>query len=344
MTEKNMKRTLFLKIIFIIIFHFPIYPKNSENSEIEDRENEFNSTDEKPQLQDRKKISDDGSSIANGSKETKSNFQLIIRKQRTTIESYESQRFNEFFPNYVGRANNKSNNMYYGIRQEKKEWGANLEYNFFEIHKPNLSKYSPYCFQSQCISAPRRIGSYYRANAEINILKNIYSDKISIGGGLRHIQSSLDLNYPFSWVVRMGARFLGPQISFRFKTPQLYGLFLSGKIDYFYMLGKMKFETDEIYGGVYYGTDGRIIDSRTSAESRGAEIGLAINWSISESVTASFGFDTLNARIKPKSKDTVSSVPYDFREDIFHNIRARQLGELYHDRLWTEYFQVTLKL
>ncbi|MCB1194103.1 MAG: hypothetical protein KDK90_26945 [Leptospiraceae bacterium] len=176
-------------------------------------------------------------------------LELILRRQSTTLYPYEQSRFHEFYPWYINRVNNKSKNLYFGFNYSFPKIDSYMDYSFMEIKKANLSMNKTYCnggYYAYCRETPFSVGDYYRMESDLNFMRYIYSDKISLGGGLRHIQSNLSLVYPNSYNLYMGSKSIGPQISLKFKTSKLVGIYLSGKLNAFYLFGKLLLESSYV--------------------------------------------------------------------------------------------------
>ncbi|TGK14267.1 hypothetical protein [Leptospira stimsonii] len=219
---------------------------------------------------------------------------------------------------------------------------AYLEGSFYELKKADLSKEVIYCNRKGpgCYESPYSIGSYYRFESELNFVKNILSDKVGLGVGLRGINSNLSLKNPYIFDLYLRSASIGPQITLRFKTGSWLGLYLSGEIDYFYLRSEQYMKSGYIDSGTF--ADANIIDQTHPAIYKGTELGLALNYSVTENITVGFGGTTLYAIVIPKSKDVVS---YNSINDFDLNFRVRSIyPSNYRDRISTTYVQISFKL
>ena len=334
-----MKKCIILMLAYLLL-SCDLYSQDADTDQNSSNKENFPEMEKMPQNTD----SEEKEKTADADLTRGKNIQSIVRKQESSVKPYESEKYYESYPYLHNSSKNKTGSLFFSLRKNIENWNAFIELNYLEIRKADLSRENVYCYYYLCSNLGRKVGNYFRANTETNLLKKFYKDRLSLGGGLRHIKSNLDYNYSYAFNVRSGSNFLGPQISFRFQTPDLWGFYISGKIDYFYLQGILNYRSGEMYSRIYEGAFGRGIDSKVRAYSLGSEIGFALNWKLNETVEFAYGLEVFDARIKPKTKEKVSSIPYDFWSDLSNNITARQLGDSYPDKIKSIYLQVMLRM
>ncbi|RHX83656.1 hypothetical protein [Leptospira stimsonii] len=267
-------------------------------------------------------------------------YELIIRRQSSVIETLESKWFEEKYPFFIDNRNKRTTNIYFGFKFFLPKINSYLETNFFELKKSNLSKTTIYCSNDDCYVKDYSIGSYYRFDTELNLIWNVFSDKVGIGGGLRYINSNLSLNQGDSFFLYLGSHSYGPQISLRFRTPAFYNLYLSGKFNYFYLFGDLVIRNgyQDSRNSLGYNN----FDEATRSTYIGKELEVALNYSISDQIVISWGAGVLGAVARPRSKDVHS---LDSSYDLSRNLGLRVFGGLeYVDYIYNAFIQISFKM
>lgn len=244
--------------------------------------------------------------------------------------------FNDSFPAYYGRVNNRSQNTYLGLKYQLSKIDSYLESSFYEITRPDFGKNVRIC-NNGCVDTVFDTGAYYRAEGEMNFLKNLIKDRVSIGGGIRYIHSNLTDNNRYSYLIHYDSKSFGPQFSIRLRTKEFGGFFFSFALDLFYLRGSILNRVHNLYqyspGGYYeYST-------RNNSIYRGTEFEVAANYCLTESIVITGGLQLINARVIPNSKDVISN---DSIHDLNQNFRSRANAN-YYDSLSTIYLQITLR-
>ncbi|MBM9578889.1 hypothetical protein JWG45_17220 [Leptospira sp. 201903070] len=267
-------------------------------------------------------------------------YELILRRQSFAIDPLESNWFEEKYAFYIGSRNKRTTSIYFGLKFFLPKINSYIETNFFELKKSNLSKSTLYCSNDDCYVKDYSIGSYYRFDSELNLIWNVYSDKVGIGGGLRYINSNLSLNQRDSFFLYLGSHSYGPQVSLRFRTPAFYDFYLSGKFNYFYLFGDLVLRNGYRDPRSFLGYND--IDNETKSTYIGKELEVVLNYSISDQIVISWGAGILGAVAKPKLKDIRS---FDPSNDLSNNLRLRVYGgQEYVDYIYNAFLQVSFKI
>ncbi|MGJ4789205.1 hypothetical protein [Leptospira koniambonensis] len=270
---------------------------------------------------------------------TSKKLHLIFRRQGNRLHPLESAAFSERYPAYHGDENNRTNNLYVGFKYPVLKWDSYLDGSFYELKKGELSKEVFYCNPETCYPSDYSIGSYYRSESQLNLIKNIFSEKVGIGAGIRYINSNLSLNFPNNYDLYIGSASMGPQITFRYQTPELYGFSISAKLDYFHLLGTYIFKNSYESRNAPLGFN-KYSNLRAS-EYKGTDFSLALNYSVTENIMISLGGSFLNAYMTPNTKDVYS---FDPNYDLRRNLENRLNGSSYIDRIYSGYLQIVLKI
>ena len=274
-------------------------------------------------------------------KKSEKKFELILRRQFSTIESLESNYFQERYPAYHDDVNNKTRTTNFGFKYQIEKLNSYLDFSMYELRKANLSKSVIYCgYTTPCHESSYSIGSYYRFESDLNIIKNLSSDKIGFGGGLRYVNSSLSLSFPNDYSLYVRSTSVGPQLSFRYKTPDWLGFSFGGKFDYFYLFGSFLAENTYTTSATTLGFN-RIYNQRPSTYI-GKEYSLFFNYKATEDVSLTLGYSMIIAKVTPSTKDVQSLDPnYDLRQNLRINA---EYGRNYQDRIFSAYLQASIRI
>ncbi|TGM12987.1 hypothetical protein EHQ81_12090 [Leptospira selangorensis] len=277
------------------------------------------------------------------SKEKKSEkkLELILRRQFSMIDPLESNYFQERYPAYYGNVNNKTSATNFGFKYQIEKINSYFDFSMYELRKANLSKSIIYCgYTTPCSENSYNIGSYYRFESDFNIIKNLLSDKVGFGGGIRYVNSSLSLGFPNDYYLYVRSTSMGPQLSLRYKTPDWLGFSFGGKIDYFYLFGSFLVENTYTTDKSVLGFN-RIYNQRPSTYI-GKEYSIFFNYKATEDVSFTLGYSTIVATVTPTTKDVQSLDPnYDLRQNLRNNT---EYGRHYQDRIFSTYLQVSIKI
>lgn len=267
-------------------------------------------------------------------------YELILRRQSSVIEPLESKWFEEKYAFFVDNRNKRTTNIYFGFKFFLPKINSYVETNFFELKKSNLSKSTLYCSKDDCYVKDFSVGSYYRFDTELNLIWNVYGDKVGIGGGLRYINSNLSLNQGDSFYLYLGSHSFGPQLSLRFRTPSFYNFYISGKFNYFYLFGDLVIRNG--YGDPRTFLGYNVLDNESKSTYIGKELEVVLNYSISDQIVISWGAGILGAVAKPKTKDLHS---FDPSYDLARNLGLRVFGGLqYTDYIYNAFVQISFKI
>ncbi|MGE8723281.1 hypothetical protein ACO2KH_18300 [Leptospira terpstrae] len=248
---------------------------------------------------------------------------LTFIRNSTYLYPYEKYEFRDTIGGYRNKTNETVNNFEFSFKKRLENSNFSIYTDFFEFNKRAFSQQFDYYQNNQLVAtSPVSIGDYFRSQIRTGFLYSLTSTiNFNLIIGARYVKSELTDQYPFSYSIRFGQKYIGPEIGFEYQTDKFANFFLATKISFFQLYGR-------IYNNYYFtalnSDQGYInVNIKPYAKYIGNEIYVKAGYYFSDNIFMTIGLKSIVARILPDDMRVYSG---DSRYDTLQNIEYGSRG------------------
>ncbi|TGM60602.1 hypothetical protein EHQ94_10935 [Leptospira meyeri] len=266
------------------------------------------------------------------------NLQIFYRRNSSSMNTFEEELYTKTFTGYVERNKREPISSFdIGIRKKINDTNIFIEAEFSELKKGAYPIGRFFCSRegSFCNETSTPAGTYYRSQTRAALLYEIIPNSLRLSGGIRYLYSELADGFRFQYSLKFGQKYLGPEIGIEAESPKFWNFNLKFNYYYFILGGHIQYHYATSSNNAEYGFLSFLSEPVTRYY--GQQLGLKLNYFITDNYYFSLGFYSIIAKIRTNSINIYSEdVPY----DNFINTKFRTLyGNSFGERINNIYFE-----
>lgn len=266
------------------------------------------------------------------------NLQVYFRRNSSVLSTFEEELYIKTFNNYKER-NKKDPITSFDLGFRKKIENSNfyLEAEFSELKKGGYSIGRFFCFREASFCSETRVpaGTYNRSQFKSALIYEMIPNILRFSGGIRYLNSELSDGYRFQYSLNFGQKYIGPELGIEVESPKYWNFNLKFNYSYFILGGHIKYQ----YSTSSSNSESGVLNfiSEPSTRYYGQQIGLKVNYSITENYYLSLGYYSINAKVRTNGINIYSE---DFPYNNFINTKFQTIyGSNFGERINNLYFE-----